>query len=303
MNAVAVTAGHDRMVVLLRRLGVVAGFVVGVGFLAVVTAQEASAEDRGLLGDLTAPVVEQVVEPVLKPVTAVAAPVVEPVAKAAAPVVEPVAEAVAPLAVSVVEPVRPVVKPVLEPVASAVEPLVASVSPLVEPLTAPVVRAAEPVLAPIADAGAEPVLSRVGLPSGPAAGGPAEPEQTPAPRPEADPVGEARPGAELRAPEAVSANWNGWSAAPSESALESTVEIESARPGGSGTPQPGPAGPVPGIATTTGTSAGSGGAHHADHAVAATPFDHAVLSAAGRSPPREGFPTHWSGYEDQDHPS
>lgn len=314
VKAVAVVTECDReqVVVLLRRLGVIVGFMLGFAYLALVTAEEAGADTGGLRGDTVQSEAEAdrggLLGGVLEPVGAVASPVLEPVGEAVAPVVEPVAEVAGPVVAPVVRAVEPVVEPVLEPVATAVEPLVATVAPVLEPVTAPILDAAEPVTEPIADAGAERVISRIDgdVPSsgidgdGPSSridgdvpssriGG-----ETPAQRNEPQPDVLPEPGVALVVSDQVNSS-------PASARTSGDVII---RQGGTGVPPPGPSGPAPGIVGVSTTStAASGGAHHGDNAVSSDSPDIGYRPVLGRAPPDVGTPSQRSGFDDRNHPS
>lgn len=128
----------------LRRSLLLAGFLLGCGLVAMVSAGSAHADEHdrasrssetrggpdsggGLLGGLLAPVVSsvsEVTDPVLSGVSQVAAPLVEPV-------------------VGVVEPVTaPLLRPVTGPLSPVLEVL--------EPVTGPLLGSAEPVVTPVA---------------------------------------------------------------------------------------------------------------------------------------------------------
>jgi hypothetical protein len=112
------------VIVSLRRVGTVVGFLFGLGLLALISAGQASAADRstsdtdgpvglsGLVEDLVEPV-SPVVESVVRLPTDAATPILRPVLEPVAPVLKPVVDAVAPVA-------EPLVGPVLSPVTEAV---------------------------------------------------------------------------------------------------------------------------------------------------------------------------------------
>jgi hypothetical protein len=102
----------------------------------------------GGVSEVTTPVVEQVVAPVVAPPVRGVAPVVQVVAPVVTPVVAPVVTAVAP----VTAPVSAVVAPVVAPGTVVVAPVVAPVATIVAPVTAPLAPVLHPVVAPLTPA-------------------------------------------------------------------------------------------------------------------------------------------------------
>lgn len=273
-------------IVLLRRAAAVAGFLFGLGLLALLGAGQASADEPAepAASHQAAPVtgvVRDVVAPLAEPVDQLATPVVRPVSKAAAKVVVPV---IAP----VVEPVTTVVRPVVRSLAPVVDAVVDAVAPAVEPLTGPLLAAADPVVAPVARAvGAQDAVS--GLSGDHAAAPPRHPAPAGVPTvhdtvPTVSSVSSVRPAVAAASP--ASGDGRGaWLA-------------------GSGRPDDRPGVPpgqdaVPGGAV----SGGSVGQHGADGTTPSESASSDVDSEGARAPPGGTACMSWLAFDDRDHPS
>lgn len=176
---VVVPAELGQMVVSLRRVGAVAGFLFGLGLLALVTAGQASADDQssdggpesgssglsgltGLVTDVAEPAkpVTESVESTVRSLGGSAEPVVRPLdGSVAEPVARSFGESVGPVMVrqldgSVAEPVARSLVGSVAPAVESVEPTVRSLSGSVAPVVEavrPLVDAIAPVVAPVVD--------------------------------------------------------------------------------------------------------------------------------------------------------
>jgi hypothetical protein len=301
-GAVSVPDSHvDRALVLLRRVGVVAGVLFGFGLIAVVMAGRSSAEERGgattgsesgLLSGLTRPVGD----------------VVTPLADTIRPVTDVVAE---PVARAVAEPVAPVVRAVTEPLAPVVRPLTAAVAPLTEPLLRPVLAAAAPVLdavAPVTEPLLSPVLQAVapvtgatGL-DGDAVAGDVSRQDVVVPVERVLPVAAVAPSASVVSSQIREAWFRG--IAPVIVSAPSPARSPAAVAPVSPVPQPdAPGSPVQFAVTGGGAAGGFGGAHSADGLVSGSDGVTPLRDTYGRSPPGTITGVAWFAYDDRDHPS
>lgn len=307
------TAGTDRVVLLLRRVGAAVGFLFGFGLLALMMASNASAEGsqqdgdgrphagQSLLGSVTG-TVSNVLSPVTETVTEPVGQVLEP----AAPLVAAVSDSVAPVA-DVVEPITElVVAPVLAPVVDIVTPVLDAVAPVTEPLVGPLLHAVDPVVEPVTDAiGVDDEVSPVaetvtGERHGQQAITDPQGQSSPPFQPAISWVDDA---AAATAPERTVEHAVQWDSSRVD---EASVTVAAVTPGGSGQPGQtpvvpvGPAGVAPG---GSGSLAGTGGAHAADAALSTPSGLLTNNDGSGRSPPGaiDGLP--WIGYAQPDCPS
>jgi hypothetical protein len=266
VGADAVPDGHaDRAFVLVRRVGVVVGVLFGLGLLAVLMADHASAEqsatrqvdDTGGLGRLTESLTEPVADAVVTPI---------------------VDAAVTPLAATVVEPLAPVVRAVVEPLAPVVRPVVEAVAPVTEPLLRPVA-AAQPVL--------DPVVATV----------------APVTKPVVAAVASATAPVEVSA--LVVVPGNGSSSAPVVRFAEpvSVYSGQSTAPFSPAPRQDVPGPPVHYAVTGGGAVGGSGGAHGADVLPSVLDGVRSEQDTQVRAPPGTVVGAAWFAYDDRDHPS
>ncbi len=276
--------------VLLRRAAAVAGFLFGLGLLALLGAGQAGADERPAeVSPANAPaldLVDDVAAPVLAPVATITEPVV-------APVVRPVAEAVAPVVRTLTEAVAPVVRPVLAPVTPVLQPVVRVVAPVAAPLAGPLLRAADPVVSPVAaSVGADDAVADLSEPRAAAPPRPSRPAVPPARQvPVADAAGTVSGGSAV-----VS-----WSPGATASTSDATAV---ALPAGPGRPGDRPGFPLGTDAVPGGAAAGgSGGQHGADGTVSSPRLSSGVDGPGDRAPPGGDVSLSWLAFEDHDHPS
>ncbi|MGH3880961.1 MAG: hypothetical protein ACRDSK_28385 [Actinophytocola sp.] len=302
-------------IVLLRRAVAVAGFLFGLGLLALLGAGQAGADERPAenkpadadapTSGLTGPVlglVDGVAAPVARVAGPAVAPAVAPVVEITEPVVEPVVrpvtEAVAPVVEPVVRPLTeamaPVVRPVLAPVTPVLDSVVHTVAPVAEPLTGPLLRAADPMLAPVAaSVGADGAVSDL---SSDVSG----PRTAPGPRPKA-PSARDVPAAVSVDPVVDGSTGTPWSDDVTTSPPVATAGAQPAGPGRPGDRSGYPLGTdvVPG----GGAAGGFGGQHGADGTVSSPGTSSGADGPGDRAPPGGDVALSWLAFEDRDHPS
>ncbi|MFJ7216574.1 hypothetical protein [Amycolatopsis sp. NPDC098790] len=271
----------DRSV--LARVVLMAGALVGFGFLAVLLSGTANAAERspeppGLLSEVGKPL--KGIDPALQPVT----DVVHSTTSRLAPAVDPVAAAAGPLLAPVVRPVAEVVAPVLSVVRPVTEPVLKPVLHAVAPVTEPVVRAV----------GAEPVVKAVGGDAvaprddvRPAPAGPGNRPEVVAPAVRAQP--------QRVAAVAVAVHHAG------SQAGRTADEWTSGSDSGGSTPH---APPMPDVPGTGGSmSTGTSGQHGGEFAVTVSRSVMPGVDRTWQAPPGGPQSLYWTVFFGNDHPS
>ncbi|MFI7674150.1 hypothetical protein [Actinophytocola sp. NPDC049390] len=302
-----VVVGNYRVLLLLRRVGVTAGLLFGLGLITMFMAGQASAEEQRHGGG------ERPGEESSEGQSRTGAGLLSGLVKAAEPVLEPVhgvvgagAETLAPVVRSVTETVEPVTS-VLEPVA---QPVVTAVSPVLEvvrPVTEPVLDAATPVVNPVTEAtGLDDSVSAIG---GQEAGNQDDvvvPVQRaePTPRPVAVMSTENVLGRPVESIARFEQDASGVSSPATEVTTQRSIhDGPRADSGVPGKPPGAPATPVNAAVGGNGSASGSARPHGADTLAPASAGAGGAENRSGRSPPGTITGCTWSGYDDRDHPS
>jgi uncharacterized membrane protein YgcG len=278
---------NDGLTLLLRRTGATAGFLFGFGLLAVVMANNASADDRrpGDEGPLQGTV--ESVTGLLSPLTSTAEPVLEPVTSVVDYGIGMVAPAVAPI----VEVAEPVTTTVLQPVIATVTPITGSA--VTEPIGGPPSNAADP---PAESAPTAPSPSDT-VPAGASAPETTPPQRMPQPT-------QTRDATAALAAVSEATQWP--DSSYGDGGHASAASVRPAQVSGSGGPGGTPwtlGGPANAFVGGGGAAGGSGGSHGADAALSVPGYPPGHNDSGGRSPPDSIGGQPWFAYDNRDHPS